>query len=258
MIDPNFWASEDVSKLSHFERLMLIGLFSAADDYGKGRANAAYIRSSIFSYEDIPLKEIEKALCNIQKHIEIIIYQNGDGKYYKFTNWRKWQKVDHPTDSIIPDLQDSEIILDNFAIDSRINAAEIPTNINKDNISKDKKNIKKEEYTSEFEIFYKTYPRPEDKHRTFTNWKSQLKQYSVEQLMIATRNYNTVKAGTEIQFIKSSANFLGRDKIFEDYLVEEGNVSGRNSKDYRKNTTSGTEREQSKFNFDKSKFLAPG
>lgn len=103
MIDPNFWVSEDVARLSIFERLLLIGLFSNADDYGKGRAHPAYIRSTIFPYDDIPLKEIEKALQNIQKYINIVFYEAEGNKYYKFLNWDKWQTVQKPQESKIPE-----------------------------------------------------------------------------------------------------------------------------------------------------------
>ena len=85
----------------------------------------------------------------------------------------------------------------------------------------EKKTIKKEnKYSADFEIFYSEYPRPEDKRRTYNNWRTQLKNYSVEQLMAACRKYKVIKAGTERQYLKSSANFLGREKPFEDYLTE--------------------------------------
>ncbi len=73
-------------------------------------------------------------------------------------------------------------------------------------------------YTPEFEEFYKEYPRAEEKRRTFTNWKKCLKQYKFKQLMTACNNYKSVKEGTEKQFLKTSANFLGKDKVFEDYI----------------------------------------
>jgi hypothetical protein len=79
---------------------------------------------------------------------------------------------------------------------------------------KEKNNI----YTPEFEVFYSEYPRPEDKRRSFNNWKACLKSYTVDQLMTACRNYKKAKAGKQIEFIKSSANFLGKEKPFEDFL----------------------------------------
>lgn len=82
----------------------------------------------------------------------------------------------------------------------------------------DKQYIYKNKYTADFEKFYSEYPRPEDKNRSFTNWKTQLKHYTVEQLMTACRNYKKAKIGTDKQYLKSSANFLGREKPFEDFL----------------------------------------
>lgn len=187
MIDPNFWGSEDVSKLNHTERLMLIGMFSTADDYGKGRANAAYIRSSIFPYEDISLKEIEKNLAHIQDHIEIIFYEIGDGKYYKFKNWRKWQKVDHPTDSIIPEPQDSGIIREQFENDSRNETATTPPNII--NISKDKDKA----IFDFFESIWKLYPEKKGKGQVSKTQKEKLLKIGIEQLSRCIERYKKSK-----------------------------------------------------------------
>ena len=49
MIDPNIWESEDFSKLSVLARLVFIGIFSNADDDGRGRGKSAYLKSIIFS-----------------------------------------------------------------------------------------------------------------------------------------------------------------------------------------------------------------
>lgn len=76
----------------------------------------------------------------------------------------------------------------------------------------------KDIYTADFELFYSKYPRSEDKRRTFKNWKTCLKSYSSDDLLNACNNYKKAKAGTDKQYIKSSANFLGRDKPFEDYI----------------------------------------
>ena len=73
-------------------------------------------------------------------------------------------------------------------------------------------------YTADFEKFYTEYPRPEDKRRSFNNWKTCLKEYSVDDLMKACNNYRIAKKGTEKKYLKTSANFLGRDKPFEDYI----------------------------------------
>lgn len=103
MIDPNIWMSEDVSKLDITERLLLIGMFSNADDYGKGRANPAFLRSIVFPYDDIKIDVIKNGIKHIAKYIEIVFYEVDGSQYYKFTNWEKWQTVQKRQDSKIPD-----------------------------------------------------------------------------------------------------------------------------------------------------------
>jgi len=102
MIDPNFWQSEDVSKLSVFERLLLIGMISNSDDYGRGRANPNYLKSAIFPYDNILTDEIECGLRNIKRHISLNTYNIDGGFYYEFIKWIRWQKVDKPQKSSIP------------------------------------------------------------------------------------------------------------------------------------------------------------
>lgn len=103
MISPSLWTSQDVGKLTIFERLLFIGMFSNADDEGKGIANPYLLRSMIFPYDDISIAEIEKAKAHIGQLIQVQFYSIKDNEYYKFTGWQKWQKVDHAQASIIPE-----------------------------------------------------------------------------------------------------------------------------------------------------------
>ena len=102
MIDPNFWGSEDVSRLPIFSRLLLIGMISNADDEGRGRANPAYLRAIVFPYDDIPTREISSALADITKWIHVKVYTVDGQTYYSLTKWKDWQRVDSPKSSIIP------------------------------------------------------------------------------------------------------------------------------------------------------------
>lgn len=122
MIDPNFWDSEDVSRLTIMERLLLIGLFSNADDYGKGRGKSITIRSKIFPNDDLSIKVVDAALENIKKNINIIFYEVDGNLYYKFTNWCSWQRVDKPQISMIPEPSQTkqEFSQESIAIQSRI------------------------------------------------------------------------------------------------------------------------------------------
>lgn len=133
MIDPNIWQSEDISKMPVFARYVFIGMISNADDYGKGRATAAYLRSAIFPYDNIKISEINKAIEAIKQNTSIIFYELDGSQYYKFNHWNKWQKVDHPTESNIPEPQNEP-----FANQSRNVRETIAPNIIEVNIREDK------------------------------------------------------------------------------------------------------------------------
>jgi Replication initiation and membrane attachment protein (DnaB). len=102
MIDPNFWGSEDVSRLSPLARLLLVGMISNADDEGRGRGNPAYLRSTVFPYDEMPSSDIADMLSEISRWINVALYTLNNQQYYAFVNWTKWQRVDKPQKSIIP------------------------------------------------------------------------------------------------------------------------------------------------------------
>ena len=108
MIDPNFWESEDVSRLSLFARLLFIGMISNADDEGRGRAHPVYLKSVVFPYDEIETEKVEKALEEIAANTSAVIYRKGKNRYYAFLNWRCWQRVEKPQPSNIPPMHAEE------------------------------------------------------------------------------------------------------------------------------------------------------
>lgn len=110
MIDPSIWQSEDFSKLSYFSRLVFIGLFSNADDEGRGRANPAFLKSAIFPYDDgLRVADIEKSLNEIAAHMSTTFYTHDEKEYYAFDHWADWQKIDRATQSKFPAPEDGNI-----------------------------------------------------------------------------------------------------------------------------------------------------
>lgn len=158
MIDPNIWQSEDFSKLKTLSKLVFIGLFSNADDYGYGRAKAAYVKSMLFPYdEDIRTTDIEKSLDEIAANMSIVFYKTNNGnEYYSLKNWSKWQKVDKPSVSVIPPpIEDNlEIIRGTVGEPSENVQRGIPPNKNRKEKEKNKK-----EYMLKFEKFWSEYPK---------------------------------------------------------------------------------------------------
>ena len=103
MIHPDIWSSEDFSSLSMLSKLVFIGMFSLADDEGKGRANPAYLKSAIFPYDDkMRVADIDKTLSEIGSKMSVTLYVHNEKDYYRLESWEKWQRVEKPQPSKIP------------------------------------------------------------------------------------------------------------------------------------------------------------
>jgi len=77
---------------------------------------------------------------------------------------------------------------------------------------KQSKPNKKQNYASEFQIFWDSYPRKDEKKPSYAAWQARLKEgYTPEQILLATKNYLVkCKADkTEQRFIKMAKTFLG-------------------------------------------------
>ena len=138
MIDPNIWQSEDFSKLSTLAKLIFIGMFSLADDEGKGRGKPVYLKSVLFPYDDtMRLIDVEKTLSEISSNMSVTFYSHDGNEYYIMNNWKKWQTVDKPQPSKIPNptpiANDSRTVLDSVENDSRL----IEENIREVNVGED-------------------------------------------------------------------------------------------------------------------------
>lgn len=122
MIDPNIWQSEDFSKLSTLAKLVFIGLFSLADDEGRGRSNPVYLKSSLFPYEEsIRSADIDKTLSEISSNMSVIFYSCDGNNYYSLYNWNTWQKIDRPSESKIPeyDKEKMNLLFDEHSTNNR-------------------------------------------------------------------------------------------------------------------------------------------
>lgn len=147
MVDPNIWQSEDFSKLSSLAKLVFIGLFSLADDEGRGRANPTYLKSSLFPYnEDLRSADIEKTLFEISSNMSVIFYSCDGSNYYELLSWDTFQKIDKPTPSQIPEFDENKAeirrMFDEPSTSNRLGVA--PNRIKEKRIKKNKNRKEKE------------------------------------------------------------------------------------------------------------------
>ncbi len=99
-----------------------------------------------------------------------------------------------------------------------------------------KENIKESMYTQEFLNWYSIYPNPWHKEQSFKNWKSVLKNETIETIILATRKYIKYlrdNGKTERRFIIRSTNFIGQHQEYKAYLELEENKPNIPKRDIR-------------------------
>lgn len=167
MISPEIWENEDFGALSPLAKLLFIGMISLADDDGKGIASPQLLKSNLFPFDEkLRSTDIDKTLDEIGNYmstkssaeevadayrplnergsrLSIHFYKVEGKRYYKFTNWSKWQSINRPSPSRLPDPPDDGVGGD---ISSEENFNEYSVNIHgvTSEQSRLKKNIEKE------------------------------------------------------------------------------------------------------------------
>lgn len=154
MIDPTIWEDENFGELSVYAKLLFIGLFSNADDEGRIRANPAYIKSTVFMYDDLLQDKVEDLMNEVFSKMKSVKGYLVDGKQYiQLLKWSEYQKQhkDRIVSSTLPpykeDVSDNVgQVTDNVGVDK--------VKLSKDSIDKDSlsKVSISEDFKSSFEL----------------------------------------------------------------------------------------------------------
>jgi hypothetical protein len=99
-IRPEFWSDEKVTRLSFGARLLLIALWSFADDHGRGRAYPRELAGFAFPTDEV---EVEPLLTELAGSGIVHFFLVDGLPMYHLPNWRKHQKVDRLLPSRLPD-----------------------------------------------------------------------------------------------------------------------------------------------------------
>lgn len=102
-IKPSFWADEGVAELSRDARLLTIGLISFADDEGRFLASTAAISGYCFPHDDLPAAKVRRWLDEVERVGIVRLYSVNHREYGAFPNWAKHQRINRPTDSLLPE-----------------------------------------------------------------------------------------------------------------------------------------------------------
>mgnify|MGYP003147751644 CR=1 FL=1 len=92
MIDPSIWTSEKFVGLSRAARLLFIGIFSLADDYGRIKAAPLWLKLNVFPADADTIEEIGAYLLEICDSGLALPYTHEGRAYLVLPGWTETQK----------------------------------------------------------------------------------------------------------------------------------------------------------------------
>ncbi|NKZ90487.1 hypothetical protein GS966_11135 [Rhodococcus hoagii] len=104
-IKPEFWRSDDMAAHSVETRLVFIGLWNYADDYGIGRDHERLIATDLFPLEDyeVGAKRVAEGMAALAEAGQILRYTGDDGNaYFYVVSWNTHQTISRKSRSRQP------------------------------------------------------------------------------------------------------------------------------------------------------------
>ena len=102
MIKPDFFDSDSLAAVHPMTRFLFIGLWVIADDAGNLKYNPRKIRLQVFPYDEIPDREIELQLSQLEKIGCIYGYEADGERLITIPNFLTYQTINRPSKSTIP------------------------------------------------------------------------------------------------------------------------------------------------------------
>jgi len=99
MIKPEFWDDEKLAtQTSRDARLVFIGLWTHADDYGVVKGNSVWLKNHILPYEDsLSIQKFSAWLTELAKGHWIIPFEDNGEKFYYIKNFSRHQTINRPS-----------------------------------------------------------------------------------------------------------------------------------------------------------------
>jgi hypothetical protein len=215
-IKPEFWRSDDVTKLPWDDRLLFIGLWSYVDDNGVGLDKLAAVTADLFAGDlerdsSETFARVSRGLQNLFEAGRIIRYTIEGKAYLEIVNWEKHQRIDKPNKERYP-RHDAEntVIQDQFATPSR-QSRETLAPVTGEQGNRGTGEQRKEKTCpvgpDEFIDWYLEYPRKEARAAAERAYTKARKTATAEQLVAGAIRY-AQDPNREAQYTKLPATWL--------------------------------------------------
>ena len=215
MIKTEVRTSEKVASWPIEVRYFWILFWGYVDDHGKGKDNALLIKADCFPLdENITAETIEKWLSILADSGVIVRYEVDGTRYVAVKNWSEHQKPQHPGKDIYPDYNAENATVkesdDTFMQPSCNLHATLTPELSRVEESKDMYNgVAQSPYSDDFETWWKSYPRRQQKGDAWKAWQQLRKQKllpAVDELVAASKAYEL--RVTDPQFRKLPGGWL--------------------------------------------------
>lgn len=108
-LKPGFFTSLDIADLRRDTRLHFAGLWTYADDEGRGVDDARLLKAAIWPLDDdITADDIERMQDELAKHDRIVRYNVAGRMHFQVNRWHDHQKPNRPQESTLPAPSDGE------------------------------------------------------------------------------------------------------------------------------------------------------
>lgn len=217
-IKPEFWTSEQVMALKPVTRLLFIGMWNFADDYGRMAYAPGTIKAQVMPSDDVSISDVKDMLSELSSVGLIIIYSVKGKEYVEVTGWSH-QKIDKPHKPKFP----APYSETSETFDEHSPKSSEPSPLDRIGEDKEKKESSRAPRveTAKFEEFWREYPRRKGdnpKSPAFKAFEAAVRQGADPDAIISgvrrAKAKNADKIGTE--FIPQAIKWL-RDRRWEDY-----------------------------------------
>lgn len=158
MLKKEISKSKKLAKCSPKAQVLWFMMLPHTDIEGRVDACPQIVKGRYLTMFNYTESAIQKYLEELHKARLIVLYQIDGDQYVEYTRFQDFQTLN-------PNREAESKIPAPTPEDSRVTPEDSP--LSKVKISK----VKSKEYTSEFEIFWKKYPRGEEKPQAFDEWQ---------------------------------------------------------------------------------------
>ena len=114
MLDPCIWDSEQVQTLTPAQFKLFIFMISQSDDEGRLKVSLPLFKSRVHPLTEYSPETFKSDVAELVKSGLMQSYQHGSEWYMAHPNWKKYQTINRPLPSRLPEPEKAEITDDSL------------------------------------------------------------------------------------------------------------------------------------------------